>query len=105
MTKEEIIRAIWDQFPNITVNEARRIYETTINLLKETLVKGESIEIRGFGKFTVREKNKRMGRNPRTGEEAVIVERKVVTFKPSKIFRNVVCNNGEGGEEDDDDEY
>lgn len=103
MTKEEIIRAIWDQFPNITVNEARRIYETTINLLKETLVKGESIEIRGFGKFTVREKNKRMGRNPRTGEEAVIVERKVVTFKPSKIFRNVVCNDGEVGEEDDED--
>ncbi|MEW5801899.1 MAG: integration host factor subunit alpha [bacterium] len=104
MTKEEIIRAIWDQFPNITVNEARRIYETTINLLKETLVKGESIEIRGFGKFTVREKNKRMGRNPRTGEEAVIVERKVVTFKPSKIFRNMVCNNGEAIEEDDDEE-
>jgi len=103
MTKEEIIRAIWDQFPNITVNEARRIYETTINLLKETLVKGESIEIRGFGKFTVREKNKRMGRNPRTGEEAVIVERKVVTFKPSKIFRSVVCNDGEGCEEDDED--
>ena len=101
MTKEEIIRAIWDQFPTITVNEARRIYETTINLLKETLVKGESIEIRGFGKFTVREKNKRMGRNPRTGEEAVIDERKVVTFKPSKIFRNMVCSdNGNSSEEE-----
>ena len=46
-------------------------------------------------------KSKRMGRNPRTGEEAVIAERKVVTFKPSKIFRNIVCDEDAGNSIED----
>jgi len=95
MTKEEIIKAIWNQFPDLTLQESKQIYEQTINLIKETLAKGESIEIRGFGKFNVREKNPRIGRNPRNGQEAEIKARKVVTFKPSKIFRE-----GVDGDED-----
>jgi len=87
MTKEEIIRNIWNQLPDLTVNDARRAYEATINLMKDRLSKGEYVELRGFGTFRVREKNQRVGRNPKTGEEAVIKERKVITFKPSKEFK------------------
>ena len=61
--------------------------EIVFNTVKNILAKGEQVELRGFGKFTVREKNQRIGRNPRTGEEAEISARRVVTFKPSKLFR------------------
>ena len=93
MTKEEIIKAIWNEFPNLTINESRKIYEATMDLIKERLSKGENVELTGFGSFKIRDKNKRMGRNPKNGMEAEIKPRKVVTFKPSKIFRDQVNKN------------
>jgi nucleoid DNA-binding protein len=99
MTKEEIVKAIWHQFPDITIAEARKIYETTMNLIRDTLAQGETVEIRNFGKFNVKEKTPRIGRNPRTGEEAVIKERKVVVFKASKNFRGQVLNGHKPSED------
>ena len=89
MTKEDIIKNVWTEL-NITNKQARDVVETVFNTLKDILAKGDQVEIRGFGKFVIKEKNTRVGRNPRTGEEAQITARKVVTFKPSKIFRNTV---------------
>lgn len=93
MTKEEIIKAIWNELPSITLNEARKIYETTIDTVKDRLSKGEDVELRGFGNFKIREKNKRMGRNPKSGINAAIKERRVVAFKASKIFRDKVMGD------------
>ncbi len=90
MTKDDIIRAISTKSPDLTLNKAREIYETTIKVIKDRLSKGEKIELRGFGTFMVREKKQRTGRNPRTLKEAVIKERRVVTFSPSKKFKNKV---------------
>lgn len=95
MTKEEIIKAIWNELPNLTVNEARKIYETTINLILDRLSKGEDVELRGFGNFKIRGKNKRMGRNPKTGVEAMITPRKVVTFRCSKMLRDRVSKRND----------
>ncbi|MBN2374221.1 integration host factor subunit alpha [bacterium] len=89
MTKEDLIKNVWEEL-DITNKEARQIVENVFDTMKNVLAKGEQIEIRGFGKFSVRDKNKRTGRNPRTGEEAEISARKVVTFKPSKIFKNML---------------
>jgi len=50
MTKEEIIKAIWNELPNLTVNEARRIYETTINIIKKRLSNAENVELRSRDK-------------------------------------------------------
>ena len=61
--------------------------------VKQALSKGESIIIRRFGSFRVRDKNTRLGRNPKTGEEVEIPERRVVRFKPGNHFRTAV--NGE----------
>lgn len=58
--------------------------------VKRTLSEGESVIVRRFGVFRVRDKNTRLGRNPKTGEEAEIPERRVVRFKPGKHFRNAV---------------
>ena len=90
MTKEEIIRTIWNELPEQTLKKARQAYDTTFNLIRDRLSKGENIELRGLGSFKIREKNERMGRNPKTGLEAVIKLRKVVTFKPSKILKDQV---------------
>jgi integration host factor subunit alpha len=89
MTKEDIIKNVWTEL-NISNKQARDVVETVFNTLKDILAKGDQVEIRGFGKFVIREKNTRVGRNPRTGEDAQITARKVVTFKPSKNFRNIV---------------
>jgi len=89
MTKEDIIKNVWTEL-NISNKQAKDIVEIVFNTLKDVLAKGDQVEIRGFGKFVIREKNTRVGRNPRTGEEAQITARKIVTFKPSKIFRNIV---------------
>lgn len=89
MTKEDLIKNVWQEL-DITNKEARIIVESVFETIKNVLAKGEQLEIRGFGKFSIREKNKRIGRNPRTGEEAEISERKVVTFRPSRIFKNAL---------------
>jgi len=93
MTKEEIIKAIWNELPDQTLKKARQAYDITFNIIRDQLSKGENIELRGLGNFKIREKNERMGRNPKSGLEAVIKPRKVVTFKPSKILKDRVDGN------------
>lgn len=89
MTKEDIIKKVWTEL-DITNKRARESVEIVFSTLKNVLAKGEQVELRGFGKFSIREKSPRVGRNPRTGAEAKITARKVVTFKPSKNFRSDV---------------
>ena len=89
MTKEDIIKKVWKEL-NTTNKQARQAVETVFSILKNVLAKGESIELRGFGNFKLREKSERIGRNPRSGEEAKIKARRVVTFKPSRSFRDNV---------------
>ena len=90
MTKEQIIKAIWENLSDKNLSDAKDIFETTIEVIKSSLSKGKDIEIKGFGKFSVRKKNKRLGRNPKTGEAAEISARRVVAFKPSKLFKKRV---------------
>ena len=74
----------------ISKNEAADIVELVLNMLKAVLQKGESVKIAGFGNFVVRSKGARKGRNPRTGEEIGITPRRVVTFRPSQVFKKYV---------------
>jgi integration host factor subunit alpha len=89
MTKQDIINDVAREL-NIKTKEAKPIVEAIFRTLKRSLESGINIEISGFGKFIIRKKNSRIGRNPMTGEEAEITARKVVTFKPSKLFRDAV---------------
>jgi integration host factor subunit alpha len=89
MTKQHIINKVANKL-NITAKEARPLVEAVFDLLKTSLENCDNIEISGFGKFIVRQKNKRIGRNPKTGEEAEISSRKVVMFKSSEILRKAV---------------
>ncbi len=78
---------------SIGVKKAEKYVRVVLQAIKQTLLQGENVEISGFGKFVVKQKNERPGRNPRTKENAVITARKVVLFKPSKMLRNTVNEN------------
>ena len=94
MTRQDIINEVAEAL-NTPTKRAKPIVEAVFKELKTSLENGINVEISGFGKFVIRQKNKRTGRNPNTGEEAEITKRKVVTFKPSGLFRDAV-NNSKG---------
>ena len=89
MRKADIATELLDKL-GVEKKEASDILEITLQTLKEALKNGDPVKIAGFGNFTVRQKKERMGRNPKTGAKARISPRKVVTFKPSSIFKNEV---------------
>jgi len=87
MTKADLIEAIYDEV-GFSKRESADIVETTFDIIKETLEKGENIKLSGFGSFNIRDKKARRGRNPQTGEEITITPRRILTFKSSNVFRD-----------------
>ena len=85
MTKADFVEALMNR-ADMTKDEAVRIVETVLELVKSSLEKGEKVKISGVGTFSVREKTARKGRNPQTGEEIVLPARRVLTFHPSKVL-------------------
>ena len=89
MTKQDIINQVSTR-ADLSRSKAEEAVETVIDLIKDALGQGEAVILRRFGTFQVRSKSKRMGRNPKTGEEAEISARKVVRFKSGKHFKQAV---------------
>ncbi len=89
MTKADIIESIYDKV-GFSKKEAAELVELVFDTVKETLERGEKIKISGFGNFVVREKRSRVGRNPQSGEEIMISERRVLTFKPSQVLKDAL---------------
>jgi integration host factor subunit alpha len=73
-----------------TKGESAQIIETLFELIKQSLEDGDDVLISGFGKFCVREKHQRRGRNPQTGESMALAPRTVVTFKCSAILKEKI---------------
>lgn len=82
-----MIEAVCANSSGMSKREATEVVESFFSIIKETLAKGETIKIAGFGNFVVRDKNQRVGRNPQTGEEITIAARRVVTFKASDLLK------------------
>jgi len=91
LTKVDIIDAIYEKI-GIPKKDCIRIVESIFEIIKDDLEKGNDVMISGFGKWTVKAKKKRKGRNPQTGKELMIDARKVVTFKPSHVLKGNVNN-------------
>jgi len=89
LTKADLVNSLYES-EMLTKSEAVMAVETVIELIKQTLESGETVLISGFGKFTVKDKKARRGRNPHTGEDLMLAPRRVVTFKPSGVLRNKV---------------
>jgi len=89
LTKAQIVDSTHNQtgFPK---NRSSDIVETLLEIIKRTLASGEDVLVSGFGKFCVKEKRKRKGRNPATGEDLMLEPRKVVTFRCSGKLRDRV---------------
>jgi integration host factor subunit beta len=87
MTKSELIQRLAEMNPGLKLQDAERIVGTVFGEIASALSRGDRVELRGFGAFSVRERAARMGRNPRTGE-AVQVDRKFLPFfKTGKELR------------------
>ena len=93
LTKIDIIDSVYEKL-GIPKKDCVRIVESVFEIIKDDLDKGHDVMISGFGKWTVKAKKKRKGRNPQTGEALMIDARKVVTFKPSTVLRDAV-NSGD----------
>jgi integration host factor subunit alpha len=111
MTKADIVDSLYEKV-GFSKKEAADLVELVFESMKEELCKGAAIKISGFGKFRVRAKKARMGRNPQTGEAMVISARKVLTFTPSRILRDGIngksaalpSSMGESHDDEDDDD-
>ena len=92
LTKADLVQSVYQKH-DLTKAQAAEAVEAFLQIAKHCLVEGEDLLISGFGKFNVKKKKARRGRNPQTGNELVLEARQVVTFKPSGILRERI-NNG-----------
>ena len=86
-TRNDIIEAISDNV-GLSLSESSEIIEEIFEFILDELEKGEDVKISSFGTFSVRHKRSRIGRNPKTGVEALITERNVVTFTSSNVLKS-----------------
>ena len=92
MTKADIVERIYEKI-GFSKKEATEIVEAVFEIVKRHLETSEKVKISGFGNFVVHAKRPRKGRNPQTGEEIVITDRKVLSFKASQVLKKTM--NGE----------
>lgn len=91
ITKSDIVDSVNAKI-GFSKKDSTEIVDRVFESIKSALEKGESVKISGFGKFEVRQKHNRRGRNPQTGEEIEIKARKVLIFRPSQILRDAMID-------------
>jgi len=89
LTKADLIHKVY-QHNALTKKQATEAVETILRISKDSLIEGPDLLLSGFGKFSVRDKRPRRGRNPQTGDELILDARRVVTFKPSGLLRKKI---------------
>ena len=89
MTKKDIVRTISEEV-GLTQQQTKKIVQKTFDAIIDSLMREGRIELRNFGVFEVKTRAARKARNPRTGEEVIVPEKHVVTFKPGKYMESMV---------------
>ncbi len=89
LTKADLIDSMYNQV-GLSKTRSAQVVDSLLEIIKSTLENGEDVLITGFGKFCVKEKGKRRGRNPHTGEDLILGERRVVRFMCSGVLRDRV---------------
>ena len=92
LIKTQLIDSVYKQV-DLRKKKSTQAVDSLLEIIKRTLEEGEDVLISGFGKFCVKDKGKRRGRNPHTGEDLMLDERRVVTFRCSEVLRDKI--NGE----------
>jgi len=89
VTKKDIVMRVSNE-TNLTQIDVKKIVQRSLDVILESLERGETVELRNFGVFKVKTRRGRIGRNPRTGEEVTVPEKKVVVFKPGLVLKHKV---------------
>ncbi len=91
ITRNDLSTRLRERF-GLTTADASKLVDVIFDEIRESLINGEEVKFAGFGSFRILNKPARMGRNPKTGVPAVISARRVVSFRPSTEFRNMVAD-------------
>ena len=89
LTRMDLSESVFREV-GLSRNESADLVESILEKISASLVSGEQVKISSFGTFSIRQKNARVGRNPKTGEEAPIPPRRVLTFRPSHLMKDRV---------------
>lgn len=95
MIRSELIQKIADENPHLYQRDVERIVNTIFEEIIEAMARGDRVELRGFGAFSVKQRDARVGRNPRTGESVDVEEKSVPFFKTGKLLRDRLNGNDE----------
>ncbi|MGH1404676.1 MAG: integration host factor subunit beta [Alphaproteobacteria bacterium] len=87
MTKSELIQRLADLNPHLRIIDVENIVDTIFNSITDALAQGDRVELRGFGAFSVKHREARVGRNPRTGETVQVEAKSLPFFKTGKALR------------------
>ncbi len=90
ITRSDFAARLRERF-GLTTADAYKLIDVIFDEIRESLIHGEEVKFAGFGSFKILAKPERMGRNPKTGEAAVITARRVASFRPSNEFRKMVA--------------
>jgi len=90
LTRMDLNEAVFSEV-GLSRNESADLVESVLNHISDAMVKGEQVKISSFGTFSLRDKSARIGRNPKTGDEAQIAPRRVLTFRPSHLLKERVA--------------
>lgn len=88
MTKSDLVLRLAERCPHLLQRDVERIVNTVFDAISNALARGNRVELRGFGTFSVKRREARQGRNPRTGESVTVGEKCVPFFKTGKHFRD-----------------
>ncbi|QYX55790.1 integration host factor subunit beta [Roseovarius sp. SCSIO 43702] len=88
MIRSELIQKIADENPHLYQRDVEKIVNTIFNEITDAMARGKRVELRGFGAFSVKKRDARTGRNPRTGEAVEVEEKHVPFFKTGKLLRD-----------------
>lgn len=87
VTRAQLSEAVYQEV-GLSRNESAELVEVVLREISDALARGEMVKISSFGSFSVRQKGRRIGRNPKTGEEVPILPRQVLVFRPSHVLKN-----------------
>ncbi len=100
VTRADLAEAVYRKV-GLSRTESADLVEMVLDEVCNAIVRGETVKLSSFATFHVRDKNQRIGRNPKTGEEVPITPRRVLVFRPSQVMKNVI-NGLERGEDEED---
>ncbi|MBM3647883.1 MAG: integration host factor subunit alpha [Alphaproteobacteria bacterium] len=89
ITRADLSESVFQEV-GLSRNESSDLVETILSEVVEALARGESVKISSFGRFTVRDKGQRVGRNPKTGQEVPILPRRVLVFRASNVLKSTI---------------